>query len=395
MEVQEVKALSPLFRAEARHPRAVSAQGEILLIRPVSLGVLTGAGCGIALLLVVFLLCGTYTRRTTLRGQIVPHVGVIKIFSPLPGVIVEKRVVEGQPVRRGDTLYVVSSELRSSELGDSQALVSERVETRRRSFLGEIGISERSARAREKYAELGAKGYLSSDQLLERESSLLDQQMRLQTLERDRIVLRRQISEQRVLLNDQSARFERDVAGLQRSVASTEQELMQNEARRKLAITAPFDGVATTVLGSLGQYVDAARPLLSVLPRDSALEAHLYAPSSAVGFIKPGDTVFLRYDAFPYQKFGRYRGTVRSVSMSASPAIDFAGAGAGALGGANPASEPLYLVTVALQAKAVRAYGTDLPLRAGMLANADVMHETRRLYEWVLEPLTTLTGKVR
>jgi membrane fusion protein len=81
--------------------------------------------------------------------------------------------------------------------------------------------------------------------------------------------------------------------------------------------------------------------------------------------------------------------------MSASPAIDFAGAGAGALGGANPASEPLYLVTVALQAKAVRAYGTDLPLRAGMLANADVMHETRRLYEWVLEPLTTLTGKVR
>src|SRR5690242_1333695 len=120
------RAPTPLFRAAARHPRAVSAQGAILLIRPLTLGFLTAAGFAVALLVLLFLAFGSYTRRTTLHGQLVPDVGLIKVYSSLPGVIIEKHVTEGQPVRRGDILYVVSSELRSSALGDSQAMVSER-----------------------------------------------------------------------------------------------------------------------------------------------------------------------------------------------------------------------------------------------------------------------------
>ncbi|VWD58499.1 bacteriocin secretion protein [Burkholderia contaminans] len=53
-----------------------------------------------------------------------------------------------------------------------------------------------------------------------------------------------------------------------------------------------------------------------------------------------------------------------------------------------------YRITVALNAQQVTAYGKPQPLQAGMALKADVLQERRRLYEWVLEPLYSLTGKL-
>jgi len=56
---------------------------------------------------------------------------------------------------------------------------------------------------------------------------------------------------------------------------------------------------------------------MALLPKGSQLQAQLLAPSRAVGFIEPGDKVLLRYQAFPYQKFGHHAGKVVRVSRSA------------------------------------------------------------------------------
>jgi membrane fusion protein len=58
-------------------------------------------------------------------------------------------------------------------------------------------------------------------------------------------------------------------------------------------------------------------------------------------------------------------------------------------------AQSVYEVVVALHAQTVVAYGEQRQLRAGTEVEADVLLETRRLYEWVLEPLYSLTGKVR
>ena len=57
-------------------------------------------------------------------------------------------------------------------------------------------------------------------------------------------------------------------------------------------------------------------------------------------------------------------------------------------------AEPVYQVVVALESQNVVAYGVPRELRAGMAVEADVLLESRRLYEWVLEPLYSLRGKV-
>ena len=54
---------------------------------------------------------------------------------------------------------------------------------------------------------------------------------------------------------------------------------------------------------------------------------------------------------------------------------------------------PVYLVTVELASQSVIAYGDALPLQPGMQLEASVQIETRRLIEWVFDPLFTVTGK--
>jgi membrane fusion protein len=145
---------------------------------------------------------------------------------------------------------------------------------------------------------------------------------------------------------------------------------------------APAAGVVTTVIGEPGQTVETGRALAAVLPHNAVLEAHLYAPSRAMGFVEIGDAVLLRYAAYPYQKFGHHAGTVSAIARAPLPAGDLLGA---SLAGSN--GEPLYRIVVAIESQAISAYGRSLPLQAGMAVEADVLLETRRLYEWVLDPL--------
>ncbi len=177
-------------------------------------------------------------------------------------------------------------------------------------------------------------------------------------------------------------RYANAVAELERALAATQRELVENDARRAAVVTAPQPGTVTALAAEVGQPVDPGAVLARIVPDEPMLVAELFAPSRAVGFVAVGDEVRLRYAAFPYQKFGHARGTVTGMS-AATVASDMAHAG-----------EPLYRVTVALRSQTVQAYGEPRRLLPGMAVEADVLGERRRLYEWVLEPLYALAGRI-
>lgn len=118
--------------------------------------------------------------------------------------------------------------------------------------------------------------------------------------------MQQQLTERKNDLAGLQTRQANELALLRRQLSGMEQELAESEAKRDVVITAPGDGIATAVLADIGQTVDLSRPLLSSMPTDSVLLAELYVPSKAVGFIKPGDAVLVRYQAYPYQKFGQH-----------------------------------------------------------------------------------------
>jgi membrane fusion protein len=113
----------------------------------------------------------------------------------------------------------------------------------------------------------------------------------------------------------------------------------------------------------------------------SPLQAELLVPSRAIGFVTRGTPVVLRYQAYPYQKFGLQMGHVKTVSGSVITPAE-----ATVLLGLQ-ITEAMYRVDVELDAQAIQAYGKSEGLKPGMVIDADLMLDRRRLIEWVFEPL--------
>ena len=140
---------------------------------------------------------------------------------------------------------------------------------------------------------------------------------------------------------------------------------------------------------SPGQTVTAATALASLVPAGSNLQAHLYAPSSAIGFLHAEQPVLLRYHAFPYQKFGHQHGRIEQVSLAPLQASELAG---------------LPWAGKRARADVPHHRGAGAPAGAGLwrAATAGTRHATRRrradrapqVVEWLFEPVLGIAGRV-
>jgi membrane fusion protein len=323
-------------------------------------------------------------------------------------------------------LYITSSERQSDSENGIQATISRQVALRERSLRDDLSHTRRLQQAEEsalrkkiegleaeqanvihqlagqrvrielaeaalnRAAKLLAQGYISTEMWQQKQADMLDQRNRLQALQRDQISVERELQAQRSELASLALRQQTQLAQIERLITSTGQEWTESEGKRRIAVVAPESGIATAVTAEVGQAVDSGKPVVSIVPDGAVLQAHLLAPSRAIGFVRPGDPVLLRYQAYPYQKFGHAQGVVASVSRTALSASDLTGSPVQA----SNVGEPLYRITVTLARQTITAYGKPLPLQAGMLVDADILHERRKLYEWVLEPLYSLTGKL-
>lgn len=422
-----------LFRSEVLAARQTQWLGTVLLAPRLwdRLFVFTAVLAAAAILALLFL--GEFTRKAKVGGWLVPQEGIVRVFAPQPGVVTGLYVKEGAEVRKGERLLALSAELQSATLGATQAEIARRLAERRQALQDERSQHERLlAQQQRAYAnrlatlkselaqverdiavmksrvelsernlainrEMRGQGYISEQRLQLVEGDKLEQETRLGALQRQRLSLMRDQATLEGELSDLPVKTRTDIAIIERNIAAVEQELAQTEARREIVVPAPQDGTVTAILAELGGHAAVAAPLLAIVPAGTQLEAHLYSPSRAVGFVRAGQHVLLRYQAYPYQKFGHYEGVVASISRSAvSPGElppQLAGISSLTASTSGAGAEPVYRITVKLERQTVTAYGQPVPLQAGMQLEADVELETRRLYEWVLDPLYTLTGK--
>jgi membrane fusion protein len=417
-------ASRPLYRIQAVEHVAVKQYGTVVLARNVPHTVLTALFAAITVALIAFFIFFGTIRKAQCSGLLIPTSGVLKVVPPQGGVVVERRVREGQEVKAGEVLFVLSGERSTAAAEATQQTISRLLRERRTSYDAELkqsstqaaqrlAAAERRLRdlgaaqvhldkeielqtrrvhlaeeAQQRYAELRATHYISPAQSAEREAELLDQLQRLAELQRLRAAGQLDLATAAADRDDLTVQFKRDAAALERNAAQVDQDLAENEARREILVRAPHGGTVTAITAEPGQTVGAGTPLASVLPAGAALEAEIYAPSRAAGFIRPGIAVLLRYQAYPYQKFGQHAATVREVAKTAlrPDELNLPGAAAG--------SEPLYRIRLRLDRQFVQAYGKAMPLKSGMLVDASVMLERRRLYEWILEPLLSVSGRL-
>jgi len=415
--------MTNLFRPEVVEGRRQGWLGSIQLIRPVSFTVLTVFVVTTTVAVVSYLSLGEYTRKARVSGYLVPDSGVIRLVTPQPATVVERHVTEGQSVRQGDVLFVLSLE-RATLQGGTQAAVQQSLAARERSLqasskqqallqqtqsaalqrqisdmrreLAQIGAEadlqrERLGLAQQALARLESlrnDNFVSSAQVQTKAEEVLGLRAQLQGLERQGATKQREIGSLEAQLRELPLRTQTQLGEIDRDIAELVQKSAESEALTRIVIRAPQDGVVTSVLAERGQTATPATALASLVPADARLQAHLFAPSSAVGFVRSEQAVLLRYQAYPYQKFGHQAGHVMQVSRTPLQAAELASL-------ALPASnEPLYRITVALDQQAVQAYGQAQPLAPGMQLDADVLLDRRRLIEWIFEPVLSIAGRV-
>jgi membrane fusion protein len=380
--------------------------------------------------LFALLFLGSYTRKARISGWLVPQQGLVQVYAPQAGVIRSIATAEGAEVHQGDALLVLSSELRSSAQGATQGLIAGRLEARHaslvqvrrqiapladqraRSLRNRIATLEAEAadidssialqrertqllvKAENRQRDLRERGLISDTEMQAASEARIEQESKLRDLERSQIVSRRDRLAMQGELDEIPFQMRTDMSNAERDIAQVEQDLAEAEARREIVVSAPEAGTVTSMQAERGSRAEPGVPLLSIVPAGSALEADLFSPSRSIGFLRPGQRVLLRYEAYPYQKFGHYEGQIASISRSALNPGELPAqvAGLTSLIGTN---EPVYKITVRLQSQHVNAYGKPVPLQPGMQLEADVLIESRRLIEWMLDPLYTLTGKLR
>ena len=411
-----------LFRPEALAAQQQPWLGGVRLIRPLSLSVMTVGAVLVVVTVVAFLSVAQYTRKATASGVLVPDRGLIRLVPVDVGTVLERRVSEGQTVAAGDVLFVLAL-VRPVRGTDAQAQVLLSLDARRRSLqdatrqqlalgaaqqqtltrrlqalAGELAQADleaslqrdRLALARQslqRLQTLEAAQFIASAQVQAKSEELLALQAAAQTVARERAALERERADLEGQLRALPLQADSAAGGIERELAVLSREAAELDTDRRLVVRAPQAGTVSAVLAEPGQSVSPSSALASLMPQGSALQAQLFAPSSAVGFVRVGQAVQLRFDTYAYQKYGHRPGRVVQVSRTPLAASELATL---ALPAAAPA-EPLFRITVALE----DAPGTEpLALAPGMRLQADVLLDRRRLVEWLFEPLIGLRDRL-
>lgn len=412
-----------LFRKEVLDARKTHWMGSISLSQPLSLWLLAMFAVSITLVIFLFLAIGEYTRRTRVNGQLYPSEGIATIASPMMGYIQQVSIKEGDRVKADSVIAIVSNSQATEANGNTadalQTIIGRRQEgiaddyvakqrlvdaqrvgvrnqlTATRAELlhinQQIVISkaqyELAVKALERFRGLRGQRYVSDLLVQQQENAALQQKTEVQILERQKAGLQRVMAQLEQALLELPAQTSSLQAEKNRDIAALDQQSVETSAQGQWVVKAPITGMVSSIVGQAGQAVQLGQALMSILPDNSPLEAHLYVPSRAIGFIEPNDIVLLRYQAFPYQKFGHFRGSVIRISRSALSSSDLSALGL------PQASDVYYRVVVRLDRQHVKAFGKNEPLKPGLVLEADILGEKRKLWEWVLEPLYSLTGQ--
>ena len=418
-----------LFRPEVAEAHRQNWLGQVQLVRPPSLSLLTIAVLVVLALVLAFLFIGEYTRKARISGVLVPDLGVIRLVPPVQGRVLERHVIEGQAVRAGDLMFVLTLE-GSTLSSEVQQRVQRSLQERQRSLedaarqqalLAEgelLSLQRRLDEMKREQQQIDAELVLHRQRMALAEQSL----ERLESLSRDQFISAAQVQTKREeviglqaqaqALERQGAALARDRAALEgerrglplqlkarqgaieRDLATLAREAAEQDAVRQVVVRAPQDGTVSAVLAEPGQSVSPASALASIVPAGAQLQAHLFAPSGAVGFLRPQQEVRLRFEAFPYQKFGHQNGHVLQVSRTPLAAPELAGLPLSVPMGPDGLAEPMFRITVAMDQPELQAFGSRQPLVAGMRMEADVLLERRRLIEWLFAPVLGLTSRI-
>ncbi|TQF72614.1 HlyD family secretion protein [Pseudoalteromonas luteoviolacea] len=411
-----------LFRKEVLENKRHRLEGAVSLVQPPVFKTLTFLILFVVTISIIFLAVGSYARKERVSGVLEPNTGILNMVASQEGIVAEVLVEEGQFVEAEQPILRIASAKHSTQaLELNQALVNQytfqlknierliaQQEQQFQLDLNELTLQKVSAKKRldeltsqqvtfsqrldlnkqmvNQISTLKGTGYISELELQRQKDTLLSLQQQSSNIRTEKLSLESQIEQFDTQLEKLPLGHEERINQLKSERAQLKIQLTSIEQQRLGELRAPKAGVVTGLLAKVGKNVVSGQKLLSVIPENSQMQAVIYVPTSAFGFIEQGQQAKLRYHAFPYEKFGIYGGEIKQISTSLILPEEAIIPGI--------ISEPAYRVIVSLSEQDIQAYGKSTPLRAGMMLDADIIIEERSLLRWLFDPVFSIKGQL-
>ena len=364
-------------------------------------------------------------QTVAVQGKLQPASGVQAIEASVPGVVDDVAVVEGQRVARGDLLLrfdARDAETRLSSAQRNRDRLQNQV-TINRVVLGEQPESSLSAnqKALLKSQRQDNDGHLEAESAAIRRSkvriaglrqSLSTAEMvadRYQALQREGASSELQVvaalakvtefrtsldAEEEELIRLQSrrdadqggreARLRKEIEANLNRIASLDTEIRKAEVLlSRISVQAPISGLVFDLNVSRGDVVPGGKgvkPMLQIIPEDD-LQAKIYIPNEAIGFIRKGQRADISLAAFNASDYGYLPATVQRIGSDAlTPKEQQRELGQDAKGLYFPA-------TLKLESQALTVGQRSVPLQPGMSLTADLHLRTRRFISAITDML--------
>jgi hemolysin D len=187
------------------------------------------------------------------------------------------------------------------------------------------------------------------------------------------------------------------LAEAERARTRLEQDLIKARSKHeRTRLRAPIDGVVQQLsVTTVGQVVGSGQTLMTIVPLDASIEVEALVQNKDIGFVKVGQRVTVKVEAFPYTRYGTVDGTVTLIS---GDGVDEKTAGtlSDAAGVTRPQMPPsgstavqglVFPARVALDRKTILVDGHEVKLQPGMAVTVEIRTGQRRAIDFLLAPL--------
>jgi len=411
-----------MYRKEALEYKRRNWQGKVILTSGIPVWFAVSATLFFIGFFVISIMCGSYTRRINVSGEVTTFPRPVNVYSGVEGFIVEQFVQPGQLIRRGDPIYridvskstnkgVISENIRAdtekqiarvddiiTRLKSSKATTLNTLRKQKEQYINAysrsseiIGKAQKGIQFLQKnmenYREYQSRGLITRDQFTNQVAMYYQQQNNFLGLSGQNEQNALQITSLESQALTQSAEFDNQIYQMELQKYELQKELVSTDGGKEILVRSSSDGKVDSLSVTVGQMVMTGDSLLQILPKDNkGYFLVLWVPNDAVPYIRAGDKMNIRYEAFPAEKFGQFSATISEVSRTPASTKEML-TYQGAPGGIQTITVPWYKVTVRPDKQYVAYNDSLLPLENGMKAEGTLFLENRRIYQWMFTPV--------
>jgi hemolysin D len=232
---------------------------------------------------------------------------------------------------------------------------------------------QRNLRAQQAAAELD---------VMKAQSSAVDAQLRLTNTLGDEKKLAGQrteiVQERRAYLEKWRSDHNQKLVQARQDLAEASETLAKAHRMKDLTeIVAPVNGTVLEVADrSVGSVLREAETLLTLVPDGADLFVEANVPSRDVSYVKVGDSVRVKLETYPFQRFGTIDGVLDVIGADSVP-----------MKHDDPQSQLVYRLQVRIADRLSDLVARGIHIRPGLVATAEIKTGKRSIASYILNPI--------